>query len=254
MEEPLVSIIMPAYNAEDFIEDAINSVKNQTYHNWELLVCNDCSTDNTIKIIDKMKELDDRIKLFNLEKNSGAAVARNTCIMSAKGAYISFLDSDDLWKPTKLSKQIHFMISNNYYFSCTYYDKINTNSECLNQIIRYSYKSNIKSLLKNCPGNSTVIYNQEKLGKFYISDLRKRNDYLMWFKVLEKAELLYCLEQNLSSHRIVDASLSSNKKALVKYHWYIYRNEVNLDIFQSSYYCSYWIFKGILKKIIKIRG
>ncbi|NKC59758.1 glycosyltransferase family 2 protein [Vagococcus fluvialis] len=251
MDQPLVSIIMPAYNAEKFIDKAIESVQKQDYLNWELLICDDCSVDNTKCIIKEFQDRDKRVKLFTLEENSGAAIARNTVIKEAKGEFISFLDSDDLWKPQKLSKQIEFMISNKYDFTCTYYDKIDHADKDMNNLIMYKEVSGVKDLLKNCPGNSTVIYNQKKLGKFYISNLKKRNDYLMWFNVLSKANFIYCLKENLSSHRVVESGLSNNKRTLVKYHWIIYRNELNLNIFTSSYYCIYWIGKGIKRKIIK---
>lgn len=246
MEEKLVSIIMPAYNAARFIEDAINSVQNQTYKNWELLICDDCSTDKTKKIISSFMKNDRRIKLFELEKNSGAAIARNTSIKNASGQFISFLDSDDIWKTKKLEKQIEFMKLNNYLFTCTYYDKINNKGTKLNQVVKYAKVANFNTLLYYSPGNSTVIYNSNELGKFYIPSIRKRNDYLMWFQVIQKSKYLNCLQQNLSSHRIVENSLSHKKMSLVKYHWKIYNKELRMSPLKSLYYCCFWMFKGVL--------
>lgn len=251
MAEPLVSIIMPAYNAEKYIEEAIESILNQTYSNWELLICDDCSSDRTRAIVKEYKDNNKRIKLFELKENSGAAKARNTSIEQAKGEYISFLDSDDVWFETKLSDQINFMTKNNYLFSCTYYNKIDGNSKSLAKVIRYKNEADFEELLKNCPGNSTVVYNSKVLGKFYISSIRKRNDYLMWFQVIDKSKKIYCLDRTLSSHRVIENSLSNNKKDLIKYHWRIYRKELNLGVFKSSYYCMYWIYKGLKIKILK---
>ncbi|MFW7385519.1 glycosyltransferase family 2 protein [Vagococcus fluvialis] len=249
MNEPLVSIIMPAYNAEKYIEEAIQSVQNQSYQNWELLICDDCSTDNTVKIIENKIKKDLRIKLFKLQNNCGAAIARNSSIKHAIGDYLAFLDSDDSWYKDKLRKQILFMEQNEYHFTCTYYNKIDENGENLNKIITYQNQSNYSNLLYNCPGNSTVIYNCNILGKFYISDLKKRNDYLMWLQVIKKSNKLICLDECLSTHRLVSTGLSNKKRELVKYHWYIYREIEKLSLFKSIKITLYWIFKGLFSKL-----
>lgn len=247
MCEPLVSIIMPAYNAEKYIKQAIVSVQKQRYENWELLICDDCSKDSTIDIVNEQIELDSRIKLFVLEKNSGAAVARNTSIKHATGNFIAFLDSDDTWEKEKLEIQIKFMEENDCVFSCTYYNKIDSTGAKLNKTVKYKKEADFNYLLKSCPGNSTVIYNTKELGKFYISNIKKRNDYLMWFSVIRKANILKCVPIVLSSHRINDQGLSNDKKSLVKYHWYIYRNELELSFVKSGYLCVYWIVTGLLR-------
>ncbi|MFU2181499.1 glycosyltransferase family 2 protein [Streptococcus pluranimalium] len=243
----LVSIIMPAYNAENFISEAINCLQKQTYPFWELVVVDDCSTDGTKNIIQKTAEIDKRIKYHALESNSGAAVARNTAIENAKGAYIAFLDSDDLWESNKLEKQVRFMQENNLYFTCTYYGKIDENSNNLNNIITYKEIADYDELLRNCPGNSTVIYNAKILGKFYIPNIRKRNDYVMWLQVIKKSHQLHCLPEVLSYHRISSSSLSSNKKSLVAYHWKVYREIEKLSIVKSVKLLMYWISKGIVR-------
>lgn len=245
MKEPLVSIIMPAYNAEKYIKKAIESVQKQDYQNWELLICDDCSVDLTKEIIKNYISGDKRIKLIELSVNSGAAVARNTSIKEANGRFIAFLDSDDLWLPEKLNNQISFMLKNNYNFTCTFYEKIDEEGNSLNKVIKSKTTTDFKELLKNCPGNSTVIYDSKIIGKFYIPDIKKRNDYLMWFNVLEKVNKLYCLEKNLSAHRLTESGLSKNKKSLLKYHWIIYRHELGLSYMKSTYYCLYWVSKGM---------
>lgn len=241
-----VSIIMPAYNCERFIKRAIASVQNQTYKDWELLITNDCSTDSTVDIVTSIMEKDNRIKLYHNSKQSGAAASRNRSVKNASGIYIAFLDSDDVWKPNKLEKQIAFMEKHNYHFTCTSYDKIDEKDNKLGIIIP-AICVDYEGLLRRCPGNSTVIYNSKKLGKFLVPLIKKRNDYLMWMQVIKKAKRIDGLDDVLSSHRIVSNSISSKKFTLVKYHWIVYRDYERLSILKSGYLCMYWIAKAVLK-------
>ena len=231
----LVSIVMPAYNCEEFIGTALDSLIQQTYVNWEVNIVDDCSTDNTLDIIASYSRKDERIKYVQLEVNSGAAVARNKSVALAQGKYIAFLDSDDVWFPEKLEKQIAFMSENEYTFTCTAYNKIDENDASLNQVIATSFVRNYDGLLKNCPGNSTVMYDASKLGKFQIPDIRKRNDYLMWINIIKKSGYIYGLNEPLASHRIRTGSISRNKFSLIKYHWHIYRNLEKLSVLKSCY-------------------
>ena len=179
MKEKLVSIIMPTYNCGSFIKETIESVLNQTYKNWELIIVDDCSKDNTEEVVKKIK--DKRIKYYKLKQNSGAAVARTESMKKAKGYYMAFLDSDDLWYPDKLEKQIMFMEENNYDFTCTAYEQIDEKDNLLNKIIKVKKKANYNRILLDCPvGNSTVMYNVERLGKFEVPNIRKRNDDALW--------------------------------------------------------------------------
>lgn len=246
-KENLVSIIMPTYNCADFIGETIESVLAQDYKNWELIIIDDCSTDDTKNIVEKYRYNEERIKYHRLEKNSGAAIARNTAIDLANGRYIAFLDSDDLWVSTKLSTQIHFMKDNNYYFTCTKYNKIDEEGKSLNRIIKVNDKSDYNGLLKTCPGNSTVIYDSEVLGKFKITNIKKRNDYVMWLQVIKKAQYIYGVDEVLGSHRIRKNAISSKKTTLVKYHWKVYRKVENLSIIKSIYLVIYWIIVTIFK-------
>ncbi|WP_251133093.1 glycosyltransferase family 2 protein [Exiguobacterium sp. s95] len=243
-----VSIIMPTYNDMEFIGKSIDSVLNQTFRNFELLVVDDCSTDETKSYIEKRKNQDGRIKYLSNDKNSGAAVSRNLGVEVAQGELIAFIDSDDVWFENKLEKQIAFMMENNYLFTCTFYNKIDTNDNDLDTIITFPFETNYNDLLKNNCGNSTVIYNAKKLGKFYIENIKKRNDYLMWLKVIKKSSKLYCLDEVLSSHRLRQGSISSNKLDLVKYHWKVYREYEKINIFYSLYLTLFWIKKTILKR------
>lgn len=175
--EELVSIIMPTYNCANFIDKSIESVINQTYKNWELIIIDDCSTDNTEEIVKKYIKEDSRIIYHKLPTNSGAAVARNHGIAMAKGSYIAFLDSDDLWAKDKLEKQLKFMKDNGYAFTFTSYAQIDENGNPNGVIIRAKEKVDYNGVLLSCPiGNSSVIYNVDILGKFEIPNIRKRND------------------------------------------------------------------------------
>lgn len=239
----LISIITPTYNCAKFIGFTIESVMKQTYENWEMIIVDDASTDNTEEIVKKYN--DKRIKYVKLEKNSGAAVARNTAMELAKGKYMAFLDSDDMWKEEKLEKQINFMKEHNYNITCTSYEKIDEEGKKLNKILKPKEKADYNRILLDCPvGNSTVIYNVEALGKFEVPNIRKGNDDALWLKMLKKEKYIYGLKEVLMQYRVRNNSISSNKLELVKYYWYKYRKIEKLSIPRSVFHICYW---GIIK-------
>lgn len=240
-KKDLVSIVMPAFNCEKFISLTLDSVIKQTYQNWEVIVIDDCSTDGTAKVVQKYIKKDTRIKYYKLERNSGTALARNKAIDMAMGKYIAFLDSDDTWEPEKLTKQVNFMDENNFHFTCTSYKKIDEQGKYLNKTIFSKTKSSYNDILRTCPGNSTVMYNAEKLGKFKIHNIRKRNDYVLWLQIIKKEKYLHGIPEPLSSHRIRNESISSNKTSLIKYHWKIYREIEKLSLSKSCGLLLYWI-------------
>lgn len=248
LKDNLVSIITPLYNSEDFISETIESVLSQTYKNWEMIIVDDCSKDNGVEIVRKYQLQDKRIRLISLKKNSGAAVARNIAIENAKGRYIAFLDSDDLWHPEKLERQIKFMQDNNYAFSYTNYQKMTGSGELIDEIVKspseLDYK---KELHTNYIGCLTVIYDIKKLGKVYMPEIRKRQDYGLWLKILKKVDG-YGLNENLAYYRVRNNSVSSNKINLIKYNWKLYRDIEKLSILRSSYYILYTIILKLLKK------
>lgn len=245
-EKDLVSIIMPTYNCGEFIEKTINSIINQTYTNWELIIVDDCSNDNTKEVLKKY-EADKRINYIKLTKNSGAAVARTKAIKRANGNYIAFLDSDDLWYPDKLTKQLKFMKENNYDFTCTAYEQIDENDKSLNKIINTRKKADYNRILLDCPvGNSTVMYNVDKLGKFKVPNIRKRNDDALWLQIIKKAKYIYGYNEVLMKYRIRRNSISSNKLSLIKYHWQLYREIEHLSVARSIFHICYW---GIIKTL-----
>ena len=243
MEDKLVSIIMPTYNCAKFIGKTIESVIAQTYENWELIIVDDCSKDNTEEVVSKYK--DNRIKYHRLENNSGAAVARTEAMKKARGSYMSFLDSDDLWKKDKLEKQLEFMNKNNYNFTCTEYEQIDEEGNKLNKVIKVKKRADYNRILLDCPvGNSTVMYNVEKLGKFEVPNIRKRNDDALWLQILKKEKYIYGMPDLLMEYRIRSNSISSNKLSLVKYHWQLYREIEHLSVFRSVFHICWW---GMIK-------
>lgn len=243
MEDKLVSIIMPTYNCAKFIGKTIESVIAQTYENWELIIVDDCSKDNTEEVVSKYK--DNRIKYHRLENNSGAAVARTEAMKKARGSYMSFLDSDDLWKKDKLEKQLEFMNKNNYNFTCTEYEQIDEEGNKLNKVIKVKKRADYNRILLDCPvGNSTVMYNVEKLGKFEVPNIRKRNDDALWLQILKEEKYIYGMPDILMEYRIRSNSISSNKLSLVKYHWQLYRKIEHLSVFRSVFHICWW---GMIK-------
>ena len=190
MEKGLVSVITPTYNCAKFIGETIESVQAQTYQQWEMIIVDDCSTDNTKEIVDKYIKEDSRIKYFCLKNNSGAAVARTKAMELANGEYMAFLDSDDIWTEEKLKKQLAFMKKHDVAFSCTAYEQIDENGKLLNKIIKTVPKADYNRVLLDCPvGNSTVMYNVEKMGKFEVPNIRKRNDDALWLRMFKKRKV-----------------------------------------------------------------
>ncbi len=244
-----VSIITPLYNSGKYVSETIESVLAQTYSNWEMLIVDDCSTDNGVKIVKKYCEKDSRIRYIKLEKNSGAAVARNKAIKMATGEYIAFLDSDDLWKKEKLEKQTKFMKEKNCAFSFTEYETMNEDSEKLNVLIKVP-KSPIdyrRYLLTTPIGCLTTMYDIRKLGKVYMPLIRKRQDAGLWLKILKTGVKGYPLKKNLAEYRLVKNSISSNKSDLIKHQWKLYRKVEKLSIVESLFYLFCIIFTKLFK-------
>ena len=248
MNQKLVSIVTPTYNCELFISLTIKSVLDQTYDNWEMLIIDDYSTDNTsLKVYEFMKN-DRRIQYHKLDSNQGAAMARNYGVERAKGEFIAFLDSDDLWSPEKLEKQISFMETNNYNFTCTDYDQIDESGNYIGKTIKAVKKANYNRVLLDCPiGNSSVIYNAFYLGKVYTPNIRKRNDDALWLKILKQEKFIYGFNERLMHYRIRKNSISRNKIELIKYHWELYRKVEKLSVFKSIFHIAYWIIIKTLK-------
>ena len=216
---PLVSIITPNYNCARFIAQTIESVLAQTYTNWEMLIVDDCSTDGSYEIAQKYAEKDSRIKVFRNEKDSGAAVSRNRAIEASSGEYVAFLDSDDLWLPEKLERQLKFMQENNCDFSFTEYEHIDEENKSLHQIANVTTHLSYRKMLMHCwPGCLTVMYNQNVTGKIYAEDIKKNNDHALFLRVLKKCNNAMGVKEVLAQYRIRKGSISSKKFTIIKYY------------------------------------
>jgi glycosyltransferase involved in cell wall biosynthesis len=243
----LVSIITPSYNSAKFIIQSIESVISQTYSNWEMIIVDDCSQDNSIKIIKEFQEKNNRIKLIESKVNQRPARARNRAIKYANGRYIAFLDSDDIWLPNKLEKQIKFMKDNNLDFTYSSYNLIDEDDNDLGKFIAPQYIT-YKSMLKsNTVGCLTAIYDTEKLGKVYMPLIRKRQDYGLWLKILKEIDSTKGMLESLATYRILENSVSSNKLKAAQYQWKIYRKIEKLSLVKSLYYFVNYIYYGIKK-------
>lgn len=241
----LVSIITPTYNCAEFIAETIESVRNQSYENWEMIILDDCSQDETRTIVKNYLKKDSRIKYYCLDINSGAAIARTKAMELAKGQYIAFLDSDDLWLPNKLEKQIEFMKKNNYFFTSTSYQQMTEDGHDTSKILHAIPKTDYKRLLLDCPvGNSTVMYDVSKMGKFQVPNIRKRNDDALWLTMLKKEKNIYGLPEILMKYRLRKNSISSSKISLLKYTWQLYRDIEHLSVATSIFHICWW---GIIK-------
>lgn len=246
--DELVSIIMPSYNTAQYIGESIKSVQAQTYENWELIIVDDCSTDNTDTAVDPFLS-DERIRYLKNSRNSGAAVSRNYALREAKGKWIAFLDSDDLWLPDKLEKQINFMTENNYKFTYTDY-KICLNGSWLPYIYTGPSVVNKQKMKNYCYFSTiTVMYDRDYVGLVQIEDVKKNNDYAMWLKIIEKSPC-YRLPDCLSCYIKHDGSISSGSKLkLIKHHYILWRVAEHKNPFSACVLTVRNLFWGTIKKL-----
>lgn len=245
----LVSIIMPSWNTAKFIGETIQSVKNQTYTNWELLIVDDCSTDNTDEIVASFK--DDRIRYFHNEKNSGAALTRNKALREAKGEWIAFLDSDDLWAPTKLEHQINFMKKNGYSLSFTEYEKIDEESKPLNIYVSGPEKVNKRKMYNyDYIGQLTMMYSAKTFGLIQIKDIKKNNDYAIRLQLFKKPGICaYLLKENLAKYRVRKVSISHDKfRRKFKSHYDLFHTCDEKSVIVAFWFTCWNMFYGLLKK------
>lgn len=247
MNQSLVSVIMPNYNGEKFIIQAISSVIAQTYQNWELIIVDDCSSDNSAEIITPFL-IDKRIKLIKNEYNLKTAGTRNKATEMAKGEYIAFLDSDDLWVNDKLERQLACFESNKQIaLVYSYYDQMDEQGNDMGRIIRGKTKATYNDLLKtNSIGCLTAIYHVEKTGKRYFINHRYE-DYLLWLFLLKDGFIAKGVPEVLARYRISGSSYSSNKLKAASWQWSIYRNVLKINLLRSVYYFICYAYNGIKK-------
>lgn len=244
----LVSVIMPSYNTASYISESIKSVLAQTYSNWELIIVDDCSTDNTDAIV---ADFDDaRIRYFKNKKNSGAALTRNRALREAKGEWIAFLDSDDIWLPKKLERQIMFMKENGYVFSYHEYEKIDEASKTLGVLVTGPEIVTRRKMYNYCyPGCLTFMYNAKFIGLIQIKNIKKNNDYAMLLQLCKKANC-YLLKENLAQYRIRKKSISHDKFIKkIKSHYDLFHVCDECSMVVALWYTCCNMFYGMLKKI-----
>ncbi|WNB92681.1 glycosyltransferase family 2 protein [Bacillus sp. NEB1478] len=233
---PLISIITPTFNSLKFIDQTVESVISQSYSNWEWIIVDDFSIDGTRDYLTNLSKRDSRIKTILQDKNNGTAVARNTALHQAKGKYIAFLDSDDLWHSKKLYKQVNFMLENDIAFSFCQYRIINENGSHTDKLIKIPEQIDYNGLLKNTIiGCLTVMIDVEKTGKFKMPNLRTRQDFVLWLSILKKGFSAYGIQEELAYYRKVNGSISSNKIKAAKMNWRVYRNIEKLSLPKSAW-------------------
>ncbi len=249
-----VSIVMPSYNTGRFIKETIESVLAQTYPNWELIIVDDCSTDNTDEVVGQYLP-DERIRYIKNDMNSGAAVSRNRALKEAKGKWIAFLDSDDLWEKDKLEKQIAFMQNNGYHFSYTNYIEIDEESTPNGKSVTGPKHIRKHGMYNYCwMGCLTVMYDADEVGLIQIADIKKNNDYAMWLKVCKKADC-YLLDEMLAKYRKRNGSISNHGyMKLIKWHYKLYREAENKNPISSFALTVRNLFFGVIKKIQYVKG
>ena len=247
----LVSIISPSYNCGKYISKTIDSVLEQTYKEWEMIIVDDCSTDDTESIVASYVAVDSRIRYFRNETNCGAAVSRNRALKEAKGRWIAFLDCDDLWLPDTLEAQISFMLLNGVSFSYTDYFEINEAGNKTGIIVSGPQRITRLGMNLFCwPGCLTVIYDSSIVGLIQIEDIKKNNDYALWLKVIKHADC-FLLDRVLAMYRRGRmGSISTHGLfSLIKWHYYLFRRAEHRTVFYSVFFTSLNLFFGFIKKI-----
>ena len=245
----MVSIITPTYNSSTYIAETIDSVLLQNYTNWEMLIVDDASVDDTCAIVEEYVTKDARIKLIKRSKNEGAGKARNIAIENATGTYIAFLDADDLWKPNKLKIQVSFMIKQKVSMCFSSYDLINENGDSLYKTINALPELDYEKLLKsNYVGNLTGIYNAKSLGKIYMPEIRKRQDWGLWLKVIKKSQIAKSVPDSLALYRVHKDGLSGNKINLIKHNFNFYRKALKFPFFKAVFHFIHFIFEQFFIK------
>jgi len=234
--KPEVSIISPCFNSERYLQQMIDSVRNQSYIYWELILINDHSNDHTLDVIRRNVDLDSRIQFINLPKNKGVANARNAGITNARGKYIAFLDSDDLWDADKLKMQVDFMKTTGCHLSYTAYRKMGSDSRILTEKVAVSENGvSYRMLLKhNEIGCLTAMYNCEVIGKKYFIKVG-HEDFVYWLSILKSGYVAYGINVVLATYRVHQNTLSSNKLRAARFTWNIYRNVEKLSLMSSVF-------------------
>lgn len=244
----LVSIITPSYNSAKFIAETIQSVQNQTYQNWEMIIVDDGSSDETENVVLSIIQKDNRIQFHKLSQNSGPAVARNTGIEKASGDYMTFIDADDIWFPTFIENNIKTIQETGIPFVFSSYKRANEQLEFVYSDFIVPNKVSYSDILKsNSISCLTAFVDIKKLGKKYMPLIRKRQDMGLWLNYLKVIPFAHGIQETQAIYRIRENSLSRKKSDLIKYQWQFYREVEKLNVFESSYYMLHWMYLGFMK-------
>ncbi len=253
MEQALVSVIVPVYNVEKYIEETMDCVRRQTYENWELLLVENGSCDNTKAVIEEYlkRTADQRIRLIQEAANVGAARARNRGVAEAKGRYIAFLDADDLWVPEKLEKEIAFMTAKNAVFAFTGYEFADENGKGTGKVVRVPETLTYKEALKNTTiFTTTVMFDTAGIDKAMLEmPVMKSEDTALWWKVLRNGYVAYGLDENLVRYRRSGKTLSSNKLEAIRRIWNLYRKAEGMSIISSAYHFCFWAVRAVMRRV-----
>ncbi len=246
----LVSIITPSWACGKFIGETIKSVQAQTYQNWELLVQDDCSTDNTREVVAAFAQNDSRIKYACNPVNSGAAITRNNALRRASGRWVAFLDSDDLWLPEKLERQLEFMVKKGYAFSYHEYTEMSEDGTPLGVYVSGKKRVSKFDMFACCwPGCLTVMYDKEKIGLVQINDVRRNNDTALWLKVVRKAPC-YLLKENLARYRRRANSITPKPLwQRIWAHYPLFRKAEKMNPFSATFWTLMNVFGNFVKKL-----
>lgn len=252
---PRVSIITPTWNCASFLKETIKSVQSQTYTNWEMLIQDDCSNDDTALCVKEFADADPRIKYARNSVNSGAARTRNNALSRATGQFVAFLDSDDLWMPTKLEKQLRFMEGNDYAFSYTNYYEIDEYGNFLGNVVTGPQIITRNKMLAYCwPGCLTVMYDASKIGLVQIGDIKNNNDYAMWLKISTKSKC-YLLDEPLAKYRRGRKGSVSTQRlgTLIKWHYKLFHESEGKPWLSSIIHTCVNLLCGLYKKLVFVK-
>ena len=251
MINDLVSIVMPVFHAEAFLEKTVETVQEQTYKNWELIAVDDCSGDGRFELLCRLAEADGRIRPVRQEHNQGAAASRNKGVELAQGRYLAYLDADDLWTKTKLEKELAFLKEKQAAFAFTGYEFGDSDGVGNGKIVHVpetlTYK---KALSRTVIFTTTVLFDLQKISKELVCMPQvKSEDTATWWRILRNGYTAYGLDENLAVYRRPAKSLSSNKLEAIRRIWYLYRKQEGLSLFTSLYHFCFWALRAVARRV-----
>ena len=247
---PKVSIITPLFNGAGFIGQAIRSVLDQTFKDWEMIIVDDCSTDHPEKVINPFLLSDARISYPRLERNQGAAAARNLAIARAQGAFIAFLDGDDTWEPAKLERQITLMENEGWAFSFTSYAVMDRDGKLSGKVVHAPGKLDYRHYLRNTAiGCLTVVIDRRQTGSFTMPLIRTSQDMALWLELMKRGFTAYGIDEVLASYRVVNTSNTANKWKAAAGVWQVYREIEKLPLLPSLWNFAGYAFHAVLKRL-----